>query len=268
MITAKQQRNRCFVFSALAHALIFFALVMGFDFSSPLPVLENTNKNDIISAVVLGDSPKSNILPQQPPPTPPKPVTPPPKEIPKVAPKPAPAPIQKDTIALEKAKKKKQQEAMMGDLLADIKKQAQKKKKVQQKQLQSKFASTLREQAEKSMRQQLLDEDLLLKGTQSRQAQGEVNKYKALILQAISEQWLVPTQANKKLYCELMIRLAPGGMVLDVQVTKTSGDPALDSSARAAVLKASPLPVPKEGSAFEAFRQFVLKVKPENVIEG
>ena len=76
----------------------------------------------------------------------------------------------------------------------------------------------------------------------------------------------MPTQANKKLYCELMIRVAPGGMVLDVQVTKTSGDPSLDSSARAAVLKASPLPVPPDTAAFESFRQFVLKVKPENVL--
>jgi colicin import membrane protein len=37
----------------------------------------------------------------------------------------------------------------------------------------------------------------------------------------------------------------------------------LDRSARAAVFKASPLPVPKEPDAFEAFRQFILKVKPE-----
>jgi colicin import membrane protein len=94
-----------------------------------------------------------------------------------------------------------------------------------------------------------------------------INKYKALILQAISEHWIIPTQVNKKLSCELMIRLAPSGNVLDVQVTKTSGDPSLDSSARAAVLKASPLPVPSKGSEFEPFRQFVLKVKPENILK-
>ncbi|MCW5584401.1 MAG: cell envelope integrity protein TolA, partial [Gammaproteobacteria bacterium] len=97
---------------------------------------------------------------------------------------------------------------------------------------------------------------------------GQVNKYKALILQAISEHWVIPTQANKHLYCELMIRVAPGGMVLEVQVTRTSGDPSLDSSARAAVLKASPLPVPSDPGVFEAFRQFVLKVKPENILDG
>jgi colicin import membrane protein len=65
-----------------------------------------------------------------------------------------------------------------------------------------------------------------------------------------------------------MVRLGPGGVVLDVQTTKTSGDPSLDSSARAAVLKASPLPVPPNANDFEAFRQFVLKVKPENILTG
>jgi colicin import membrane protein len=63
-----------------------------------------------------------------------------------------------------------------------------------------------------------------------------------------------------------MIRLAPGGEVLQVSITKTSGDPSLDSSARAAVLKASPLPVPNDPALFAAFRQFALKVKPENIL--
>ena len=45
-----------------------------------------------------------------------------------------------------------------------------------------------------------------------------------------------------------------------------SGDPALDSSARVAVMKASPLPVPSNSDDFEPFRQFILKVKPENVV--
>jgi colicin import membrane protein len=60
--------------------------------------------------------------------------------------------------------------------------------------------------------------------------------------------------------------LAPGGVVLDVQVTRSSGDVSLDRSARDAVFKASPLPVPENASEFNQFRQFVLKVKPENIV--
>lgn len=268
---ALPSKKKYFYVSAAFHVVILLVLVLGYDFTEPLSVIENTNKNDIISAVVLGDSAKSKILPQQiPAPQPevkpePKPIEPP-KAQPKVVEQ---KDTQKDVIALQAEKKKKlaqqkaeqlkkQHDLFAKDLLADIKKQSVKHKQVKQAQLKNQF--------EKSLRQQLLDEDIKLKGTQSRAAQGVVNKYKALIIQAISEQWLVPTQANKKLYCELMIRLAPGGSVLDVQVTRTSGDPSLDSSARAAVLKASPLPVPSDPAAFEAFRQFVLKVKPETVL--
>ncbi len=270
--------KRYLILSTILHVAVLIVLIAGYDFTAPLPVLENTNKNDVISAVVLGDSPKSKMLPQK--------VTPPPaRQIVKEEPTPPEAApqlkntvkIQKEVLALKAAQKKKvaeqkalaekkRRELFANDLLADMKTTNEKQKKKKQKELTSHFEKTLREQAEKSLRQQLLNEEIKLQGTQSRQAQGVVDKYKALILQAISEHWIVPTQANKKLYCELMIRVAPGGVVLDVQIIKSSGDPSLDSSARAAVLKSSPLPVPADGAAFEAFRRFVLKVKPENIL--
>lgn len=281
------------VISVVCHVLVLLAFVLGLDQTSQLAVIENTNQHDVISAVVLGDTAKSKILPQQIDAPKPKPVVEP-KEEPKPAPppeKPKVEPIakkepevtEKDVIALKAAEKKKledqkkleeekkladkkRKDKLADDLLADIEKINEKQKKDKQKELQNRFQKMLQEQAEKSLRQNLLNEEVKLKGTQNRQAQGEVNKYKALILQAISEHWIIPTQSNKKLYCELMIRIAPGGTVLDVQITKTSGDPALDSSARAAVLKSSPLPVPNTPDAFEPFRQFVLKVKPENVM--
>lgn len=287
MATPRYQKY--LIVSLSCHVVILLIFILGLDNKTPLPVLENTNKNDVISAVVLGDTAKSKIIPQkimQQAPTPiakKEEIKPLPQEIPKPtqAPKPVSTPkpieIKKDAIALKAIDKKKvaekkaldqkkQHELVMNDLLSDIKKLNKKQKKVKQKQLQSKFEKMLHEQAEKTMRQQLLNEEIKVQGTQSRQAQGEVNKYKALILQAISQHWIVPVQADKSLYCELMIKLAPGGMVLDVQVIKTSGDPSLDSSARAAVLKSSPLPVPPDSSAFEVFRKFVLKVKPENII--
>lgn len=274
-MVAPQKDNKYFVYSIVTHVAVLLVLILGFDHTSTIPVFENTNKNDVISAVVLGDTSTSKILPTKTPtPTPTKV-----KEEPLSKPvTPVQAQVDKDVIALKKAVDKKklaQQKALEAikkqkifgkDLLADIKKQKM-KQKMKQKELLSQFQKTLVEQSEKTLRQQLLNEQIKIQGTISRQAQGEVNKYKALIVQAISEKWIIPTQANKHLYTELMIRTAPGGMVLDVQVTKTSGDPSLDSSARAAVLKASPLPVPSDSNAFASFRQFVLKVKPENIMD-
>jgi colicin import membrane protein len=282
-MAARRHKNKnYFLISFIAHVLLLLVFILSVEWSSSLPVLENTHQHDVISAVILGDTAKSKIVPkelEQTPP-PPKPIvkeeTPPPKKI--EAKKPEPQ-IDKEAIALKAAEKKKlaQQkalaekklrDAMAKELLADIKKHKDKQEKIKQSKLKSQFQKTLRAQTEKSLRQQLLNEEIKLKGTESRLASGVVDKYKALILQAISEHWIVPNQANKKLSCELMIRVAPGGLVLDVQVTKSSGDPSLDSSARAAVLKASPLPVPKDTREFEAFRRFVLKVKPENILSA
>lgn len=254
--------TRYFALSLSVHVAVLIALILNLDFSQPLAVVENTNQHDVISAVVLGDVEKSKVLPQQSVSQPtPKLKIEQPKEAPK---KPEPVVAKKDVIPLKSIEKTR--ELMAKDLLADIEKQKKKEKQIQQKKLQANFEKLLRAQAEKSLRQQLLNEDIKVKGTETRMSQGEINKFKALILQTISEHWIVPVQSNKKLYCELMIRLAPGGTVLDVQVTKTSGDAALDRSARAAVLNSSPLPVPKDSHEFETFRQFVLKVKPENIV--
>lgn len=292
-----------YLISAALHVVIILVFALSLEFTSPIPVVENTNKNDVISAVVLGDTENSKILPQKPVAQPVKKVEKVEKEEPKIEKeeikpkelpkpkeqaqeKPKPKPIDHEAIALALEKKKlekekelqkelekeeaalakKQREDREKDLLADLEKQKEKNKKKNEKKLQSKYEKMLREQAEKSLRQQLLDENIKVQGSQTREAHGEVDKYRALIIQAISEHWIVPAGADKHLTAVLMIRLAPGGMVLDVQVTKTSGDPSLDSSARAAVLKASPLPVPTNPDEFEAFRKFVLKVKPENIL--
>ena len=90
-------------------------------------------------------------------------------------------------------------------------------------------------------------------------------KYRHLILQAIAQQWIVPPELNKQLETKLAVHLAPGGMVLEVIIVKSSGNAVLDRSAQSAVYKASPLPVPKNG-LFNIFRQINLMVRPEGVL--
>lgn len=281
-MAAPSMEPKYVILSTIFHIVVLCILVLSFESSSTMVVFENTNQHDVISAVVLGDTEKSKILPKESPQPKPQPV----KQEDPTPPKPKPvkaeqAPaIEKDVIALnkpddkkklikEKAEEKIKKLDIFGkDLLADIKKQNNKQKQIKQKELQAQFQKVLQEQAEKTMRQQLLDENIKLQSTQAHLSQGVVDKYTALIVQAISEHWIIPTGVNKKLKCELLIRLAPGGMVMDAQVSKSSGDPSLDSSARAAVLKASPLPVPSKTEEFEGFRQFKLVVTPKNVIEN
>lgn len=93
---------------------------------------------------------------------------------------------------------------------------------------------------------------------------GEIDRYKALIIAAISRQWILPENAQNSMTSQFRIRLAPDGSVLEVSLTRSSGDSLLDRSAQSAIYKASPLPVPTDPEAFNTFRDISLTVKPEN----
>lgn len=94
---------------------------------------------------------------------------------------------------------------------------------------------------------------------------GEVDKYKAMIVNAISRRWILPENVDSSLSSQFRIRLAPDGAVLEVSLTRSSGDPILDRSAQTAIYKASPLPVPSDPATFDLFRDISLTVRPENV---
>lgn len=94
---------------------------------------------------------------------------------------------------------------------------------------------------------------------------GEVNKYKALIVNAIGRHWILPENVDSSLSSQFRIRLAPDGMVLEVTLLRSSGDPILDRSAQTAIHKASPLPVPSDTETFNLFRNISLTVRPEQV---
>ncbi len=269
-MSARSSR-KYFIISALFHLGILLAIVLTIEFAAPLIVVENTNKQDVISAVVLGDTVKSKIMPEKITPKPPAPEPKKPVVVekkPTEATPPKPKVVEK-AIALKKpVEKKKISDLLEKNLLAELekeKKETTKLKKEKQKQLQAERQKKLRDLAEKTMRRNLLNEDIHLKSTQSHDSQGIVNKYQALILQALSEHWVIPPGTNRKLVSVLRIRLAPGGTVLDVQIARSSGDPALDRSARAAVMKASPLPVPTASADFELFRDITMNMKPENI---
>jgi colicin import membrane protein len=264
-----RDNNLALVSSILFHIIVLILLITSFEFSNPMPVLENVNNNSkIISAMAVNEpipAPRPAIPAPPPPqlaPPPPKPV--PPKPLPLPAPAPAPQPA---AIALKPPVKKPvplPKAILQKDLLDDLKTETVKKKNpAKEKALEKAMEKELKAQAAKALQQQLMREE---QRAGNARAQGEVNKYKALILQAISQRWIVPTGTNKSIYAELLIRLAPGGTVLDVEITRSSGDVTLDRTARAAVFKASPLPVPTDAAAFEPFRQFALKMKPEEML--
>lgn len=96
----------------------------------------------------------------------------------------------------------------------------------------------------------------------------DIDRYSGLIKAAIARYWFVPPNLDKNLTAVIVVRVAPGGIVLDTQVLKTSGNASLDQSALAAINKASPLPVPEDPDLFDQFRELRLTVRPEGVISN
>ncbi|MCW8443798.1 cell envelope integrity protein TolA [Fluoribacter gormanii] len=192
----------------------------------------------------------------------------------------------------KRLKKLEEQKALEAKRIEDLKKQ--KEELVKQQKLEAKKLADLnkkkmaeKEQAEKLKEEQAQKEKAELAKAEmerkkqaeaaAKQAQaaenaakqariaGEVDKYKALIVNAIGRNWILPENVDSSLSSQFRIRLAPDGMVLEVTLTRSSGDPLLDRSAQTAIYKASPLPVPADQETFSLFRDISLTVRPEQV---
>ncbi len=172
------------------------------------------------------------------------------------------------------ARQKEEQEKHLADM-----KQQQIKMQKQQEQDTQRLAELTKKKTEELAKANLAKAekakaDLLQKQQAAQQAvvnaantarvAGEVDKYKALILNAISQQWILPQNADSAMSSQFRIRLAPNGSVLEVALTRSSGDPILDRSAQSAIYKASPLPVPSDPTTFNMFRDISLTVRPGN----
>jgi colicin import membrane protein len=157
--------------------------------------------------------------------------------------------------------KKKAQEQAKAEKLKAEKERAEKEaaEKKHQEQAQADAARKKQADAEAAKKQAELNA-----ANQARIA-GEVDKYKALIVNAIGRHWILPEHVGGGLSSQFRIRLAPDGMVLEVSLIRSSGDQLLDRSAQTAIYKASPLPVPSDAETFSLFRDISLTVRPEQV---
>jgi colicin import membrane protein len=161
----------------------------------------------------------------------------------------------------QKQEQEKQLQAMKQKQAAEAKKLEQIAKK-QQEEVQKQQALA-KQEAQKKAAAVAAAKKAEESANQQRMA-GEVDKYKALILNAIRDRWILPENIDPGLSSQFSIRLAPTGAVLDVRLTRSSGDSLLDRSAQAAIYKASPLPVPSDATTFNMFREISLTVRPSN----
>ncbi len=93
-----------------------------------------------------------------------------------------------------------------------------------------------------------------------------VAQYSALIREKLKQYWSRPPTARNGMEVVLRVHLLPGGRVRSVEVLQSSGDVALDHSAKRAVQRARDLPVPEDREIFnQYFRSLRLPFRPEDL---
>ena len=85
--------------------------------------------------------------------------------------------------------------------------------------------------------------------------------YIAQIKDKIERNWLQPPGTAVGLSCLVRVSQIPGGEVVQAEIRESSGNIAFDRSVEEAVLRSSPLPVPKDPSLFD--RHIVIAFEPE-----
>ena len=86
-------------------------------------------------------------------------------------------------------------------------------------------------------------------------------EYIAQIKDKIERNWSRPPGTASGLKCVVRVSQIPGGEVVHAEIQESSGNIAFDRSVEEAVLRSSPLPVPKDPSLFD--RNIVITFEPE-----
>jgi colicin import membrane protein len=94
------------------------------------------------------------------------------------------------------------------------------------------------------------------------------SRYIPIIQQKVDRNWTRPS-GLKGLNAGVRVHLTPNGEVISAKVVRSSGNPVFDRSVENAVLKASPLPIPRERGVNEKFRDIQFNFDPdENLISS
>ena len=81
-------------------------------------------------------------------------------------------------------------------------------------------------------------------------------EYISQIQTSVERKWIRPADVGKDLKTEVQVSQIPGGEVIRVTVSESSGNVAFDRSVVNAIWQASPLPLPKDPALFSRNLQF------------
>lgn len=161
-------------------------------------------------------------------------------------------------------KQKEQQKKAQEEAARKAKAEAERKAKAEAEQKQQ------QEQLRKQREQQAFEAALAQEQAQLEEESYAVTaqSYMSVIAQRVIENWSRPPSARNGMQCILLIRLVPTGRVVSVDVLKSSGNTAFDSSAVQAVKKVEQFDEIKDmpPEVFERhYREFELNFNPQDL---
>jgi colicin import membrane protein len=272
-------RIRAVFLAVMVHAAFFALIVFGVAWQSrpEVPVVaelwDKLPPAPVAKAVEpKPEAPRPEPEPPKPAPEPPKPepVKPPepPKPEPvKSPPKPAaekPLPPRPDPAIAKKLEREKK-EMEKKEKAEREKKEKQKEEEARKKREQEDAAKkkrvedTRRKEEERARRDAEKAREELAAARRS-----EIDVWKKKIQDKIRGSANVPDTVTGHPEVQVRIRLLPGGEVLDIAITKRSGNPTYDAAIERGIRSASPLPVPRADSElFPQVRDLTLNFKHE-----
>lgn len=246
---------RAVFLAVFVHAAFFALIVFGVTWqSSPTPPVEAEiwdKLPPVRAPEKKSDPPREPPKPQAVKPEPPKPdVKPPP-------PKPDPAIAQK----LEREKREKEKaEKHKRERLEKQKEEEAKKKREQEEAAKKKRDDEKRRKDEEVAKR----EAEKARETAATARKSEIDRFTDQIKAKIRGRANVPDTVTGNPQVHVRIRILPGGEVLDIAITRRSGNPTYDAAIERAIRSASPLPVPPpESELFPQFRDLNLQIKHE-----
>ena len=255
------------VFLALmVHAAFFALIVFGVSWQSAPHAPIEVELWDKLPKVPVQEQPKPAEPPPPPEPAKPdEPPPPPPKKVEEVKPTP-PKPAAEINEKLERQKREKEKRERDRLELLERQKAAEAKKRAEDDARRKVEADKKKREDEKRKR----DEEAARKEAEkAREAAAaaqktEMDRWITGIQTKIRQRANVPDTVTGNPEVHVTIRLLPGGEVLDITITKRSGNPAYDSAIERGIRSASPLPVPPASSElFPRFRELNLQIRHE-----
>ena len=248
------------IFLAVAvHAAFFALIVFGVTWQSRPSAPVQAELWDKLPPATKSAPPKP--APEPPKPEPPKP-EPPKPEPPKAEVKPPP-PKPDPAIALKLEREKREREkkeAEKRERLEKAKQDEVRKKREQEEAAKKKREDDKRRVEDERLRKEAEKQREEAAGARQRAIDGFVNQIKAKIRGRAN----VPDTVSGKPSVQVRIRILPGGEVLDIAVTRSSGNRVYDTAIERAIRSASPLPVPDANSElFPQFRDLILNIEHE-----